>query len=231
MRKFLRKLIPEHAILPLLITGITLILSYQLAKWVQLFTHNANAMDVTLSIDGYFGFQPVWVAVYFGSYFFWIWQYLLLVRESPKLACTMAAADIVAKGICLVLYLALPTTNVRPEVTGNGIFPFLMRLLYTIDTPTNLLPSIHCLVPWMGTRYLMERKTMKHKKLVCLISLVGTFMVFASTLYTKQHVVLDVIAGVAVAEIGWLAARFTPLGRTVEKWNQRFMESKLIKYL
>lgn len=231
MRKYLRKLIPDHAVLPLIITALTLIASYQGAKWVQMLTHNANALDMTVGLDRMIPLQPVWVLVYFGSYFFWIWQYLLLTRQDAKIACTMAAADIVAKGICLVCYLALPSTLSRPEITGEGLFPSLMRLLYFIDTPTNLFPSTHCMVPWLATRCLLKCQDLNRKNTVCTVSFIGTLMVFASTVFTKQHVVVDIFAGVAVAEIGLLAAKFTPLTRIVENWNRRFMESKLINYL
>lgn len=169
--------------------------------------------------------------LYLGLFLFWIWQYLLLGHEDEALICRVAAADMVAKGISLVFFLALPTTNVRPEVTGDGIVPFLMRFTYAMDTPTNLLPSAHCLVPWLGTRFLMESRNLKRKKTVCAISFLGTFLVFASTLFTYQHVIADVLGGVAVAEIGYQVSKRTSLSKVVERWNRRFQESPISKFL
>ena len=41
------------------------------------------------------------------------------------------------------VFILLPTTNARPEVTGNGLSSILMRFIYTVDPATDLFPSIH----------------------------------------------------------------------------------------
>lgn len=229
-RRSLRKIIPIYAILPLCMTGIMMLSSYQLAKLIQLI-FPFNYIDLTIAWDSYFVFDPIWVLIYFGSYFFWFYQYTTIARESPQKACQLAVADAVAKIICLVLFITVPATNVRPEVEGSGADALLMRLLYWIDTPTNLFPSIHCFVAWLGTRYIYECKKMRCRWLVYILCTVGSILVFLSTLYTKQHVLWDVVSGIAVAEIGWLVARFTKLPNLFAKLNERFMKTKLCKFL
>lgn len=230
IRKTLRKVIPTYAIMPLCLTGIMMACSYGLAKVIQAFII-FDPIDITSSMDAFFGFDPIWIWVYFGSYFFWIYQYTTIARESQEKACQLAVADAVAKMICLIFFIAMPATNVRPEIEGSGISAELMRLLYWIDTPTNLFPSIHCFVAWMGTRYIFECKKLHHKWLVCILCFIGSVLVFLSTLHTKQHVVWDVLSGIAVAEIGWIVARFTKLPKLLEKLNEKFMQTKICKYL
>lgn len=231
LRRLLRKLVPTHAILPLCMTGLMMAFSYAGAKLFQLLFGWENAIDITSSFDRATPFMPVWILVYIGSYFFWIYQYTTVAKESPAMACRLAVADAVAKVICLIFFVALPTTNVRPEVECGGVIGFLMRLIYWIDTPTNLFPSAHCFVAWMGTRYLFECKKLRHKALTCSLCLIGTLMIFLSTLFTKQHVIIDVFGGIAVAEIGWLVARFTSLPSRFERLNEKFMQTKLCSYL
>ncbi len=230
IRRTLRKVVPTYAILPMCLTALTMAGSYGLAKVIQFF-FAFEAIDITSSLDALFSFEPAWIWAYFGSYFFWIYQYTAVARESAEKACQIAVADAAAKMICLAFFIFLPATNTRPEITGNGISDHLMRLLYWIDTPTNLFPSMHCFVAWMGTRYIFECKKMKHKRLVCLLCFFGTVLVFLSTLYTKQHVVWDVLSGVAVAEIGYVVARFSKLPQWLQKYNERFIQTKLCKYL
>ncbi len=230
LRRTLRKIIPTYAILPMCMTGIMMLCSYGLAKVIQFFI-SFDSIDMTIAWDAFFVFDPVWVLVYFGSYFFWIYQYTTVARESPEKAYRLATADAVAKIICLIFFIALPATNVRPEVEGSGICAALMRLLYQIDTPTNLFPSIHCFVAWMGTRYIFECKKPRCRWLVRILCLIGSILVFLSTLYTKQHVLLDVISGIAVAEIGWFVARFSKLPKLIGKLNERFMKTKLCQFL
>lgn len=230
-RRTLRKLIPIYAILPLIMTGLMNLLAYQGAKLFQVFFGTDSARDMTSALDRAIPFCPVWVWIYLGTFLFWIYQNLTVAQESPKMAYRLAAADFVAKLICLGFFVFLPTTNIRPEVTGGGVTAFVMRFVYWIDTPTNLFPSIHCMVAWLGTRYIYECKHLKHRVLVSVLCTVGSLLVFASTLFTRQHVLLDVLSGVAVAEIGWLIARYTKLPKCVEKLNDKFMKTRLCAIL
>ena len=230
IRRTLRKIVPTYAILPMCLTALTMLGSYGLAKVLPFF-FVFEATDITSRFDELLSFEPAWVWIYFGSYFFWIYQYTTIARESEEKACQLAVADGVAKFICLMFFVFMPATNVRPEITGNGINDILMRVLYWIDTPTNLFPSMHCFVSWMGTRYIFRCKNIKHKWLVGGACFVGTVRIFFSTLFTKQHVLWDVLAGVAVAEIGLLIAHFTKLPALLSQFNKRFMQSKISKYL
>lgn len=229
-RKLLRKLIPTYAILPLAMTGLANLIAYSGVKLLQLLP-GFPSTDLTGVVDGYFPFQPAWVLMYIGTFLFWFFQYTTVARESPAMAYRLAAGDFVAKMICMLFFIFLPTTNVRPEVTGDGFIPFLMRFIYWIDTPTNLFPSIHCFVAWMGTHYMFLTKKVRCKPLVCILCVIGSLMVFASTLFTKQHVFWDVIGGVVVAEIGFFAAKFTRLPNVVEKLNEKFMKTRLCQLM
>ncbi|MBP3412704.1 MAG: phosphatase PAP2 family protein [Oscillospiraceae bacterium] len=231
LRQKLRKIIPVYAIFPLCMTAVTMLCSYQAAKVWQLLFGFHDPMDLSLVFDLKTPFLPGWVWAYVGSYFFWMYQYITVAREDPLAGCRLAVADGIGKMICLVFFLGMPTTNVRPEVEGSGLTILLMKAIYFLDTPTNLFPSIHCLVAWVGTRYIYECKKLKHKLPVCILCTIGTFLVFACTLLTKQHVVLDVLGGVLVGEIGWWVARLSPLPRIMERWNQRFQKTKVCSLL
>ena len=106
-----------------------------------------------------------------------------------------------------------------------------MRVIYTLDSPTNLFPSIHCFVAWLGTRYIFDCKHLRRRGLVSALCVVGSILVFLSTLFTKQHVIYDVLGGIAVAEIGYFAARWTKLPVLFERLNDRFMKTRLAKIL
>ena len=106
--------------------------------------------------------------------------------------------------ICFLFFVFYPTTNVRPELVGNGIFVQGMRFLYQIDKPVNLFPSIHCMASWfccIGIR--RDKKIPVWYKIV---SVMIAVLVFVSTLVTKQHVIVDVIGGVVVAELTWFVS-------------------------
>lgn len=226
----LGKLIPDYAILPLALTGINNLIAFNGGKMIQYITGIAP-IDMTGPMDAYFPFRPIWILAYIGTFVFWIYQYTTIAKESREQAYRLVAGDFAAKVICLLFFVLMPTTNIRPVVEGNGVFAFLVRFIYWIDSPLDLFPSIHCFVAWLGTRQLFEAKKLRHKPLTCTLCVIGSILVFLSTLYTKQHVFYDVLGGIAVAEIGFAAAKYTKLPNFFKNLNEHFMETKFFAFL
>ena len=73
---------------------------------------------------------PWTIVIYFGCYVFWAVNYFLCAAQDTRERNRFFLADLFAKGVCFVLFLVLPTTNVRPEIGGNGVFDQMMRFLY-----------------------------------------------------------------------------------------------------
>ena len=137
----------------------------------------------------------------------WIVGFIVIGRESREVCYEVLTAEQIAKLCCLVAFIAIPTTIIRPEVTGTGFFQWLSRLIYSMDSPDNLLPSVHCLENWICFRGAMKCK--KVGKGYKIFTFVAAILVFASTLMVKQHVVLDVVAAIVVVELGlFLSRRF-----------------------
>jgi membrane-associated phospholipid phosphatase len=87
---------------------------------------------------------------------------------------------------------------VRPEVTGEGFSSWLLRFLYRVDQPTNLFPSIHCLVSWLCYDGIRGKKEIPawYRGFSCIFAL----LVVLSTQFTKQHYIADAAAGLILAE-------------------------------
>ena len=103
--------------------------------------------DMTTALDRMIPLVPGWVVVYVGAFPFWAVNYVLMARGQDWYR--IMTAEVLAKLLCGVVFLAVPTTNVRPELAGNGFGEMLLGLVYEMDAPTNLLPSIHCLESWI----------------------------------------------------------------------------------
>ena len=85
----------------------------------------------------------------------------------------------------------------------------LSSFIYQMDAPVNLFPSIHCLESWCAIHAAFAMKKMP--KWYRLVTVVMSLGVFASTLFIKQHVILDMFGGIAVFEIGyWIAGKIVP---------------------
>lgn len=77
-----------------------------------------------------------------------------------------------------------------------------MRFLYRVDAADNLFPSIHCLTS--AFCFIAVRSNEKIPGWYRAASLFMTVSIYVSTLTTKQHALVDVIAGVLLAEASWL---------------------------
>ena len=167
-------------------------------RWIaQGFYH----YDLTLSIDALVPFLPWTVSIYFGCYLFWAINYYLCAKQCPQDRYRFFCADALGKGICLLFFVLLPTTNVRPEITGDGLWDMGMKLLYSIDAADNLFPSIHCLNSWLCWVGVRKDKTVP--LVYRWISFILAVTICITTLTTRQHVIVDVISGVLLAEVSY----------------------------
>ena len=160
---------------------------------------------LALPIDGKIPLLPWTVLIYFGCFAFWAFAYAVILREeSARGKNRFFFAELTGKLLSALCFVILPTTLNRPEIRGSGLFPWLMRFLYAVDAPDALFPSLHCFVSWMC--FVGLRGKPQISKAFKLTAALAAVLVFAATLTTKQHVFVDVLGGVALAELVWLAS-------------------------
>lgn len=202
------KILPRYAFVPLI--GCILINAVTYFG-TRIFTTGMHHYDFSIALDDMIPFTPFMITFYILAYVSWIVGFVVIGRESRQVCYEMCVAEQIAKLMCLVAFIAIPSTIVRPEITGNGIFEWVTKLIYTIDSPDNLLPSIHCLENWICFRGAMRcKKVGTGYRIVMFISAI---LVFASTLMVKQHVFLDVVSAIVVVEFGLFLVRKFNLAR------------------
>ncbi len=171
----------------------------------RLFTGGWHHYDMTTMLDNFIPFVPWTVVIYLGCYIFWAANYTLGCTQDKENAMIFMWTEIIAKAICLVCYVVIPTTNIRPLIEGTSVFDKTMIWLYSADAADNLFPSIHCLTSWLCV--IAVRDQDRIPKTYKVISVILAILVCISTLTTKQHVIVDVIGGVLLAE---LSHKFAP---------------------
>ena len=195
-KKAFSPLFPKFTRFPLLFMAVFNCAVYILPS--RLFVTDVYRYDFTMELDRMLPLVPFFVLFYVLAYGQWVGSYVLHCRDSVQLCYRITMANILSKAVCLMCYVFLPTTIQRPEITGSGLFEWGTRLVYTIDNPVNLLPSIHCLESWIAFRGAM----MLQKKNGWYIAGQGimTLLVFASTVFIKQHFVIDIPISILVCE-------------------------------
>ena len=201
-----KRLIPKYAVIPLICVFIVNMLSYMGSRAIAV---NFHHYDLSLPIDQKIPMVEFFVVFYVLAYAQWVISYILIGRESKDVCYRFSTADIIAKIICFVVFITFPTTLQRPEASDNNIFGILTNLIFSLDSPDNLLPSIHCLESWVCFRgALALKKIPAWYKYFSLVFSIGVFM---STVLLKQHVLLDIPADILVFEIGMLIVRITKI--------------------
>lgn len=105
----------------------------------------------------------------------------------------------------LVSFLYPNGQDLRPQLgRGGSAFIEAVRFLYRIDTPTNILPSMHVYVTVMSSIALCRQETLRRRKGFSVGIWVLGLSIILSTLFLKQHCVLDVISALGLNAVCYL---------------------------
>ena len=108
---------------------------------------------------------------------------------------------------CLIVYMLLHNgLDLRPtveEIGRSNPAMWVMQLLWKADASVNVCPSIHCQSTACMAIAISESKLAEERPMLRPIALVWAALICLSTVFTKQHSVLDVVCGLAVAVV-WL---------------------------
>ena len=115
--------------------------------------------------------------------------------------------------ICLAIYAIFPNGQLlRQPVPHHNILSELVVLLRKTDTPTNVCPSIHVFVSVTVAMAVARSRAMaaQPRRRAALIVLCG--LICMSTVFLKQHSIVDVICGAALSLVLDILVRKSRLG-------------------
>lgn len=209
---YIGRVVPRYAFFSVIFCFVFNSLVY---TGTQILMKNTKHYDLSTSFDYSVPFVPGWVLIYVVCFAFWAVNYIIITREGHDEWFKFATADYLSRMVCMVFFIIMPTTNIRPEVTGNGLADNIMKFIYMADPATNLFPSIHCLVSWFCYIGIRGRKDIPlcYRGFSCIFAI----LVFISTQFTKQHYIADVIAGVFIAEVCYFIGKRTNLYKKTSK--------------
>ena len=135
--------------------------------------------------------------------FFVLIPYTYLV-VSPARVRWLARAMAVSAVICGVVFLLYPTTLAYPPVgDGTGWSTQVLRMLQTMDSTQNCLPSLHGALTLLCAWALFERDRPIRSALAVLLTLGICYAIIA----LRRHVSIDLGAGLLVGMAGGALAK------------------------
>ena len=118
----------------------------------------------------------------------------------------------------MAIYIIFPNRqDLRPEVfVRDNLFTDIMRLIYAVDTSTNVCPSLHVAYSvGIASTWLKEPLASKRCKLFITIF---CFFVCISVAFVKQHSVVDIFVAIPICFMAeWIA-----FGK--DYWKQRVVD-------
>ena len=204
--KFVEKLLPKYAVVSLVFCFAWNCFVY----WsTQFLCAGREHFDLTTDFDRWVPVQSWWVLIYVASFLFWVVCYIFTARLNEKeFWFRFVTADLLSRTVCGVIFIILPTTNVRPELAMDSVWDVMLSIIYRLD-----------LLCYLGLRK-SDKISAKTKAGVLIFAL----LIFASTQFTKQHYIVDVISGVALTLLCYNIAMRTSLYKPVMAVFERINE-------
>lgn len=106
--------------------------------------------------------------------------------------------------ISTVIFIVYPSCqNLRPEVLPrDNLLTRFVQLLYAIDTNTNVFPSEHAIGALVILLSSLHTKGLRSTLKTTVITVL-TILICLSTVFLKQHSILDVIAAIPITLIAY----------------------------
>ena len=149
-----------------------------------------------------------------------IWYLLLFIvpyyyyKKDKNTLCKYIVSYALCVILAAIVFSVYPTTLIRPELENTNILNMITNLIYYIDTPAlNCLPSLHCAISML---FILSSFTSKKvtKDFRYVVSFFGVLIMIA-TLFVKQHVLIDLVAGDILMTITYIFATYNK--KTVNK--------------
>jgi membrane-associated phospholipid phosphatase len=149
-------------------------------------------------LDRFIPFEPGFVFLYLGVYPMFLLPYFCARRPATLHRAAIGQALMLL--VSYVVFLAMPVAFDRPLLPepAPNFSAWVLQIVYGRDPPWNCLPSTHCAIALMSALAVWEAD--RRLGIWAVLTALGIGL---STMYTKQHYLVDVIAGFGLAGLTW----------------------------
>ena len=201
----------------------------------------ARMLDITpympkIPFDDLIPIVSIFIIPYIWSYIYWAMGPMAVSLCEKQHFADYMAANLVGCVVGALILAFFPTYMDRvaeglyEAAKDPTIFDRLRMYWYSLDVgsdiASNLLPSFHCLNSTLCFLGVAGRKEVP--KWYRVYSLIMTLTIFASTVFVKQHYIMDVVTGAALGLIAFFLCKkfhwgrmFAPIQRAYGRWKAK----------
>lgn len=157
-------------------------------------------ISVYSHLDDIIPFCEFFIIPYVFWYFYLVIIHLYTLKYDVDSFKKLMYFLILSFGIATVVFSAFPNIqHLRPtEFTRNNIFTDIVKFLYVIDTNTNVCPSLH-VVGSLAVLFTAWNTKGLNRPLYRALFLTVAVLIILSTVFLKQHSVVDIFAGILLS--------------------------------
>lgn len=189
-----------------LITLVYAIIYMIIFGWLEK-RDNVPFYIIETPLDNLIPFCEYFIVPYVFWFFYMLFAVLFFIFVNPDRREYYQLILSLGLGMTLFLIVSYVFPNglaLRPtEMIHDNIFTDTVQLLYRHDSSTNVLPSIHVYNSVIIHLALARSKMLAKERWLINASFILTFLIILSTMFLKQHSVVDVIAGIALAVVSY----------------------------
>lgn len=159
------------------------------------------------ALDDWIPFNEWFVIPYF-LWYAWVPVFLVFFMICEKEAyLRLCFIMFTGATLCLIVYGIWPNgLSLRREIVSDNICADIVRFLRSVDPPYNVCPSIHVSSTVSVHRVICTSESFGKNRKIKGLSLAVTLSICISTMFIKQHSMIDVICGWVLTEVLALAA-------------------------
>lgn len=155
-------------------------------------------------LDDYIPFMEIFLIPYLFWFVFLVGIHIYTLLYDLETFRKMMYFIIATYSVAILTYLLFPTCqNLRPETFArDNILTRFMAHFYEFDTNTNVCPSIHVIGSFAVMFAGLHCKGLQHTAWKAFF-IITTILISLSTVFLKQHSVLDILAALIVCAIAY----------------------------
>ncbi len=175
---------------------------------------DASYTPIHCFLDDLIPFCEFFIVFYVFWYVFWLGMLAYTLLYEPETFKRLMWFCIFTFSTAVATYVIFPNCqNLRPTVfERDNVFVRITRFLYWIDTNTNVCPSLHVVASVAVVFAAHDSKRFSGFGWQLVITVLAV-LISLSTVFVKQHSVVDVLAALPLCALGYLLC--------FRKWGRR----------